>query len=117
MSTILSPHTTEEQIKADQSVVTLLLTMLKMELFPQAEQFVKLSEQLNQDLRLMYLDGATDVFENWAKFSKTKYQFMLQAQELVTQFNQWESKFIEWQKNLHGEEAVKTKLAQAMKGL
>ena len=41
---------------------------------------------------------------------------MASAQELVEELNKWETKFIEWHKKLHGEDAIKQKLAQALKG-
>ena len=113
---IVHPNENLDETRMVNSQNTMLFNMLKKELPRYTEQVVKTGQAMHDRLRLMYIDGFSDSLDHWGEFAKNKKQFMASAQELVEELNKWETKFIEWQKKLHGEDAIKQKLAQALKG-
>lgn len=95
---------------------TMLFLMLRNELPKFTAKAVESSKAMHERLRLMYIDGFSESLDHWGEFAKSKKQFMASAQQLVEELNKWEIKFLEWQKSVHGEQAVKQKLAEALKG-
>jgi hypothetical protein len=115
-SKILSPHIDPTEHKMEASGNTLLFLMLRNELPKYTGKAVESSKAMHERLRLMYIDGFSDSLDHWGEFAKSKKQFMASAQQLIEELNKWEKKFLEWQTSVHGEQAVKNKLAEALKG-
>lgn len=115
-SKILSPHINPEDQKMENSKNTLLFLMLRNELPKYTAKAMETSKAMHDCLRIMYIDGFSDSLDNWGMLAKNKTKFIASAQQLIEELNKWEKKFLEWQQSVHGEQAVKTKLAEALKG-
>ena len=113
---IVSPHQHPDEARAEKSRHNMLFSMLKKDLPPYAERCVETSKAMQEQLRLIYIDGMSDALSNWAKFAESKAKFIASASQLVEELNKWEKEFINWQTSIHGEAAVKEIVNNALKG-